>query len=133
VYTDKAELHLRSLITWLTRELPTAVEMTQQTLTKFGLVDWTISSDTDAAATRIASVRTPDALRAAALWELSILEWRQTDHDRAGAHLEDALTLYRRLGDTSGVGRVLSSLGRVFHSDGDSRLRGGSNGRRCGS
>lgn len=30
IYTDKAETHLRSLIAWLTRELPNAVEMTHE-------------------------------------------------------------------------------------------------------
>ncbi len=59
-----------------------------------------------------------EALRANVLEGASALAWGQADAEQAEAYAEDALALYRRIGDTRGVARALNHLGLVSQERG---------------
>ncbi len=69
--------------------------------------------------TFLADAREPDAARAKALNGAGTLAWQQTDHATARALYDEALAIWRALGDRQWIARTLSNLGNVAHGECD--------------
>jgi predicted ATPase/class 3 adenylate cyclase len=60
----------------------------------------------------------PDVVQAKAIYQAANLAWRQGDNEQATRLLEEALVMYRQLGDKRGIGLSLNYLGITISNGG---------------